>query len=125
MRIPELLASCDVAFQCLTDNPLFAMTIPAKLQSYMACGIPVIASSNGETNRILQESQAGLSSPAGDEQKLANIIIEIFNKTPEELQMMGLNAREYYIKNFNKQDLLSEMDNYFDYKSLMGEIKYV
>lgn len=125
MRIPELLANCDVAFQCLTDNPLFAMTIPAKLQSYMACGIPVISSSNGETNRILEESQGGLFSPAGDEQKLANIIIEIVNKTPEQLLEMGRNARKYYIENFNKYDLLNEMDSYFDSNLLMGDKEYV
>lgn len=125
IRIPEFLANSDVALQCLTDSPLFAMTIPAKLQSYMACGIPIIASSNGETNRILEESQAGLSSPAGDELKLANIIIDIFNKTPEQLKLMGLNARKYYIENFNKRELLNEMDNFFDTNSQMGEFKYV
>src|SRR5699024_7944686 len=51
-RIPEFMAACDSAFLCLTESPLFAMTIPAKLQSYMACGIPVIASADGETNQI-------------------------------------------------------------------------
>lgn len=124
-RIPELLASNDVAFQCLTDSPLFAMTIPAKLQSYMACGIPVIASANGETSRILNEAEAGLCSPAGDAHKLTDIIIEIMNKSPEKLKVMGINARKYYNKNFNKQDLLNEMDSYFGKESLMGDIQYV
>jgi glycosyltransferase involved in cell wall biosynthesis len=116
-RIPELLASNDVAFQCLTDSPLFAMTIPAKLQSYMACGIPVIASANGETSRILAEAEAGLSSPAGDAHELARIIIEMLNKPSEQLKLMGINAREYYNKNFNKEELLSEMDGYFERES--------
>ncbi len=124
-RIPELLASSDAAFQCLTDSPLFAMTIPAKLQSYMACGIPIIASANGETNRIINEAKAGLSSPAGDAEKLAEIIIEMFNKSPDELKKMGMNARNYYDANFNKQELLSEMDTYFGRESLMEEIQYV
>lgn len=124
-RIPELLASNDVAFQCLTDSPLFAMTIPAKLQSYMACGIPVIASANGETSRILAEAEAGLSSPAGDAHELAGIIIEMLNKTPEQLGIMGFNSRKYYVENFNKEELLSEMDSYFGRKTLMGDIQYV
>jgi glycosyltransferase involved in cell wall biosynthesis len=124
-RIPELLASNNAAFQCLTDNPLFSMTIPAKLQSYMACGIPIIASANGETSRILKESEAGLISPAGDARKLAEVIVEMLNKSPEQLKVMGLNAREYYNRNFNKQELLSEMDSYFGRESLMGDIQYV
>lgn len=124
-RIPELLASNDVAFQCLTDSPLFGMTIPAKLQSYMACGIPVIASANGETSRILNEAEAGLSSPAGDAHELSRIIIEMLNKTSEQLKVMGINAREYYNKNFNKEELLSEMDGYFERESLLGDKQYV
>lgn len=124
-RIPELLASNNAAFQCLTDNPLFSMTIPAKLQSYMACGIPIIASANGETSRILKESEAGLISPAGDARKLAEVIVEMLNKSPEQLKVMGLNAREYYNRNFNKQELLSEMDSYFGRETLMGDIQYV
>ena len=40
-EIPGLLAPSDVAFVSFMDNSLFRMTIPAKLQSYMACGIPI------------------------------------------------------------------------------------
>nr|WP_309098428.1 glycosyltransferase family 4 protein [Fredinandcohnia onubensis] len=112
-RIPEFMAASDTAFLCLTDSPLFAMTIPAKLQSYMACGIPIIASAEGETNQIIRESKAGLSSPAGDVQKLTEIIIELSFKTSKELKQLGFNARNYYEKNFNKRDLLNRMDRNF------------
>ncbi|MCQ6274670.1 glycosyltransferase family 4 protein [Bacillus sp. V3B] len=109
-RIPEFMAACDSAFLCLTDGPLFAMTIPAKLQSYMACGIPIIASAEGETNQIIKESNAGLSSPAGDAQKLSEIIIELSSKSSKELKQLGFNSRSYYDKNFNKEELLNRMD---------------
>lgn len=112
-RIPEIMAACDSAFLCLTDSPLFAMTIPAKLQSYMACGIPIIASADGETSQIIKESNAGLSSPAGDVNKLSNIIIQLSSKTSEELKQIGINARYYYDKNFNKEELLKKMDTHF------------
>ena len=42
-RIPELLASCDAAFVSFLPNKVFVNTIPAKLQSYMACGMPLLA----------------------------------------------------------------------------------
>ncbi|MFE4072831.1 glycosyltransferase family 4 protein [Peribacillus sp. YIM B13477] len=112
-RIPEFMAACNSAFLCLTNNPLFEMTIPAKLQSYMACGIPIIASADGETSQIIKESNAGLSSPAGDIQKLSEIIIEISSKSSKELNEIGLNAKSYYDKNFNKEELLNKMDKYF------------
>ena len=118
-RIPEFMAASDAAFLCLTNSPLFAMTIPAKLQSYMACGIPVIASADGETDQIVTESKAGVCSPAGDAQKLADVIIELSSKSHDELNQMGTRARQYYDINFNKQELLNRMDRYFLSKEIL------
>lgn len=113
-RIPEFLAASDAAFLCLTDSPLFSMTIPAKLQSYMACGIPIIASAEGETVKIIKEANAGICVPPGDADKLAKIIIELSVKSNEELKKIGNNARYYYNSNFNKEELLNKMDIYFN-----------
>jgi len=112
-RIPELLAVCDAAFLSLADNLLFDMTIPAKLQSYMACGIAIIASASGETAKIINESKAGFCSKTGNAEALANNIIKLSMLTKEELMQLGANARAYYEIYFNKDTLLDKMDKYF------------
>ena len=130
-RIPEFMAASDAAFLCLSDGPLFAMTIPAKLQSYMACGIPILASADGETDRIIREANAGLCSPAGDVSCLADIIIEMSIKSQDQLNQIGKNAKGYYDRNFNKTELLNRMDEYFldkhflKYNLVQGEKVYV
>ncbi|MFD1020171.1 glycosyltransferase family 4 protein [Thalassobacillus hwangdonensis] len=124
-RIPELMAANDAAFLCLTDSPLFSMTIPAKLQSYMACGIPIIASAQGETRQIINESSAGECSPPGDVDKLKEKIIELLSKSPIELHEIGRNARDYYDKNFNKTDLLNKFDSYFNDRAIMEDKQHV
>jgi glycosyltransferase involved in cell wall biosynthesis len=130
-RIAEFMAASDAAFMCLTDSPLFAMTIPAKLQSYMACGVPIIASAEGETNQIINEAKAGVCGPAGDFQKLAENIIELLSKPQDQLNKLGNNARDYYDKNFNKNELLNRMDRYFSLDQcygndfVLGEKQYV
>lgn len=115
-RIPELISACDAAFLCFTNSPIFEMTIPAKLQSYMACGIPIIASAGGEVVKIINEANAGICSPAGDVEKLAEIITRLSKMTKEQLKQLGVNAREYYDKNFNKNALLNRIDKYFEVK---------
>lgn len=115
-RIPKFLAASDAAFLSLADNWLFEMTIPAKVQSYMACGIPIIASASGETEKIINESNCGLCSKPGNINELADYIIEMSNKSKEELNQLGNNARKYYIENFDKQVLLAKMDKYFETK---------
>ncbi|WP_443659359.1 glycosyltransferase family 4 protein [Clostridium algidicarnis] len=119
--IPKFMAANDAAFLCLTDGDLFSMTIPAKLQSYMACGIPIIASANGETYKIITESKAGVCAPAGDAEKLAEAIIELSSKSFDELKQLAVKSREYYDKNFNKQELLYKMDRYFDNKEILED----
>jgi len=90
------------------------MTIPAKLQSYMACGIPSIACAIGETDRIINESNSGVCCKPGDAEALAEKIIILSSNPKEELKQLGNNARKYYDTNFNKQMLLDKMDNYFN-----------
>ena len=113
-RIPEFMAASDAAFISLTDSPLFAMTIPAKLQSYMACGIPIIASAAGETAKIIKESNSGLCGRPGNAEELAENIIQLSRKSTEELGQLGENARKYYDCHFNKIILLDKMDNHFN-----------
>ncbi len=113
-RIPEFMAASDAAFLSLTDSPLFAMTIPAKLQSYMACGIPNIASAAGETAKIIKESNSGLCGSPGNAEELADNIIKLSCKSRKELKKLGDNARIYYDQHFNKNILLDKMDIYFN-----------
>lgn len=121
-RIPELIAANDAAFLSLSDSPLFAMTIPAKLQTYMACGIPVIASATGETDEIIKISNGGVCSFPGDAKQLAEKIIILSSKSQSELKEIGLNAKKYYDQNFNKNKLLKRMDEFFEKSSESEEI---
>lgn len=115
-RIPEFIAVCAAAYLSLTDSSLFEMTIPAKLQSYMACGIPIIASVAGETAKIIEESSSGLSSKPGDAETLANNVILLSNMSTDQLKQLGINAYEYYKIHFNKNVLLDKIDIYFSKK---------
>lgn len=108
--IPKIFASCDVAFISFKNNELFAKTIPAKLQSYMACRMPVLASATGETKRIIEEANCGICVPAGDEQSLAKAVIEL--KNSDKLKEYGKNAEKYYKEHFDKNSLLNILDKY-------------
>lgn len=110
-RIPVLLSACDAAFISFMPDPLFEKTIPAKLQSYMACGMPIIASANGETLRIIREAKCGMCSPIGKTQELAENIVKIIHLVSAD--SMGLSARKYFMENFNKSKILENLYSYF------------
>lgn len=110
-RIPELLSACDVAFLSFKDEPLWTKTIPAKLQSYMACGMPVIASAEGETRRIIEEAECGICCNIGDTVSLAEGIRSL---TKMNLSVMRKNSSVYCKKHFNKKKLMDQIGKYFD-----------
>lgn len=112
-EIPKLLAACDVAFLSFMKTKLFEMTIPAKLQSYMACGMPVIAAAGGETKRIIEEAICGISSPSGDVQALALNFEKLIKMNKTQLKTIGHNARVYFENYFMKKRLMDQMDEYF------------
>ncbi len=120
-HIPKYMAANDAAILCLMDSWLYTMTIPAKLQSYMACGMPIIASADGETERIIKDANAGLCSTAGDVVKLSEIINEMSSISNIQLKRWGNNARDYYVEHFGKEKLLNRMDKYFSKNLKMEE----
>ena len=113
-RIPELLAAANAAFLSFMETKLFEMTIPAKLQSYMACGMPVIAAAGGESRRVIEEAECGMCSPCGDAESLAESIIKMMQLSEEELQKMKSKSREYFERYFEKQKLMDQVDQYFN-----------
>lgn len=90
------------------------MTIPAKLQSYMACGMPIIAAAGGETARVISEAKCGVVSKLRNAEALSNLTQELRGKTMEERMTMKKNARKYYEKYFGRPELLNIMDNFLN-----------
>ena len=109
-KIPGLLCACDAAFLSFQDDPLWTKTIPAKLQSYMACGMPIIASAQGETKRIISEADCGVCSAIGDHIELSKMIKEMMNA---DLNDMSIKSRHYFEKHFDKNMLMDQMEKYF------------
>lgn len=108
-RVSEILSNVDAGFISFNKTPLWENTIPAKLQSYMACGKAIIASASGETKRIIDESGCGVCCEIGDVEALANGIQRIIKLDSKEL---GIKARTYFETYFDKKKLMDEMDVY-------------
>lgn len=112
--IPSILSSSDAAFLSFSDNQLFAMTIPAKLQSYMACGVPIIGPVIGESKKIIEEAKCGMVCDLGSANSLKDVIKEFLNTTVEQRKNMSSNAIDYVDKYFNRTTLLDILDEYFN-----------
>lgn len=106
-KVPEILSVCDAGFISFNKTSLWENTIPAKLQSYMACGKTIIASASGETKRIIEEAGCGICCEIGNSEKLAEGIRSIINLNNN---LMSKNSREYFEKHFDKKMLMDKME---------------
>ncbi|WP_022772792.1 glycosyltransferase family 4 protein [Butyrivibrio sp. AE2015] len=114
-RIPYYLGLCDAAFISFMDTELFTWTIPAKLQSYMACGMPIIAAAKGETERVVTEAECGVCVGIGDHEGLAKAISTIIandNHKHAYRKLCGLKSRKYFDEHFTKKKLMDEFEEY-------------
>lgn len=119
--MPGFFAHADALLVSLKREPIFASTIPGKIQSYMASGRPIVAMLDGEGARIVEEAQAGVSCPAEDPAALAAKVAELAGRSPGALELAGRNARRYYEEHFERRVLFSRLEEWM--KELCNEDK--
>lgn len=95
-EMARTMASADVQLVSLSDDPLFHITMPSKIQAILACGQPLISSAPGDAARLTVESGAGLATSAGDVAGLADALRTMAARSPEERGDLGRRGREFY-----------------------------
>ena len=116
--IPEYLNGADAALLILKSNPIFDSTIPAKLQTYLACGIPVLACIEGESKKLIEQEHAGIACEEHSAECLAQQAIAMSALPKENLRLFAQNALECNKKYFDKSQLVTQLENY-----MLGEKK--
>lgn len=108
-EMPSLFAWADVLLVSLKDDPIFAATVPGKVQAYMAAGKPLMASLSGIGAELIKTAQCGLTSPAENADELAKRLREFNSMSPPERQKLGENARKYFYDNFRKDKIVDQI----------------
>jgi glycosyltransferase involved in cell wall biosynthesis len=108
--MPRYFAQADVLLATLRREPIFAYTIPSKLQSYLACGRPVVAALEGEGGRIIQESGAGWAVAPEDPGVLAQAVLAAAALSSGEREAMGNRGEAYFREHFEREKLLSRLE---------------
>lgn len=98
----------DCAYLSFALNPLFDLILPAKLQTYLACGAPILAAAGGESAALISEAQCGVAVPPQVED-LVRAVQELAALSPEQRQAMANNARQYSREHFDKDALLDRL----------------
>lgn len=112
-EMPSFFVHADVMLLTLKNETIFSMTIPSKVQSYMAFGKPIAGMLNGIGAKVIEEADCGYVSNAGDYRSLASNIILSYKQESKILQGKGNNGKNYYNKNFSKKVIIDNLIQIF------------
>ena len=110
-EMPEFYKKADAMLITLKADEVLSLTLPGKVQSYMAAGKPIIGAISGETEKVIADAECGYCGKAEDDKELAENIRK-FIKNPNR-DLMGRNARDYYEKHFEQKKFMDGLERYF------------
>jgi len=113
IMMPEFFSCADALLVALKKDLIFSLTIPSKIQSYLACGKPIIASLDGEGARIVEDAKAGFTSISEDVIGLKEAIKKMYLLSLNQKIELGENARNYFEKEFEREMLVDKLESIF------------
>lgn len=113
--MPYLFKQADAMLVSLKDSPAFSLTVPAKVQAYMASSKIILGMFNGEGQILINNSKCGFAVNAGDFIGLANVIREVQSFTIAEIAEMENNSKQFYDKHFSKERLFQDLEHLFEH----------
>ncbi|MDP2997941.1 MAG: glycosyltransferase family 4 protein [Bryobacterales bacterium] len=106
---PALYALADVLFLHLRNDPLFHITIPHKVFTYMASGKMVLAAMKGDVEELVRSSGCGVVCPPDDAEALASAIRDCYGLSPAGRAAFGENGRHAVCESYDRRQLVERV----------------
>jgi len=109
--MPTFFKNADALLVTLKDEMIFNLTVPAKLQAYMAASRPILAMLNGEGAEIIKDADCGYSVGSGDYENLVKIIKEKVLPYKADFESKGSSGYKYFNQHFQKNACIDNLCN--------------
>ncbi len=111
-RMPSFYSHADALLVSLKKDPVFSLTIPGKVQSYLMSGIPILGMLDGEGADVIRRAQAGLVCGAGDARGLADAILKLAAMDRSARLALGANGRRFAKLEFDREMLMDRLEQW-------------
>lgn len=108
--MPSFFNEADVLFLSLKKQPIFALTVPAKLQAYMSAGKPIVAMIDGEGADVIRNADCGWSVCAEDSIELSKLLRELSCMDKNAFKLKGENAKKYCKENYDVDKCIDNLE---------------
>lgn len=107
--MPSFFHAADCLLLPLKDDEIMNLTVPAKMQAYMAGGKPIIAMINGDANELINEINCGIAVEASSPLKLVEAIRHLKSLSQTERMEMGERGKKYCDEHYDKVSILDKL----------------
>ena len=100
-KVGAILRKADALLVYLRNDPLFEITIPSKMQAYMAIGKPIIIGVSGDASNLVQEADCGVVVTPEDTLSLKEGILKLYHLERDKAEEMANKAKIFYQSNLS------------------------
>jgi len=115
-KLNKYLLSADVLLIMLKKGDALSSTIPAKFQTYLSFGKPLIISADGILSNLVKKNNLGYVSNAENSLKLYKLILTLAKTPNNKIKKIKDNCLRFFIKNFEKKKNCQKL--FFIFKKL-------
>ena len=99
----------DFLIVSLIDKPIFSLTVPAKVQTYIAAKKPIIAILEGDAAKIVEENYLGFSVKPNDLDAIKNVFVKSIELSEDEKEVFIKNSQKLSETTFNKEKIIDKL----------------
>lgn len=115
--MPSLFKQADALLATLRKGFIdLEMTVPARVQSYMSSGTPIIGMIGKGTQNLINEYDCGYAVNSGDFVGLSELIKNKILSDKESFKKKGINGRKYYEDLFTVDKCISHLEEILGFK---------
>lgn len=100
-QIADYMKKSSALLVHLRKDELFKITIPAKIQSYLRIGKPIVACLEGDPANLISKAECGVICEPENQIDIYEKVKYLKNLSDEQLDKMGENGKAYYYKNLS------------------------
>jgi glycosyltransferase involved in cell wall biosynthesis len=113
-EMPQFLATADFGIVCFANFKVLEANSANKLFDYLAAGLPVVLNYEGWQAEYIRKVNCGICVPQGNDQGLAEALVEMIELGAENRMKMGLSGRALAEKHFDRNELSQQLLNLFE-----------
>tara|TARA_B100001248_G_C27391562_1_gene462681 strand:- start:1474 stop:2664 length:1191 start_codon:yes stop_codon:yes gene_type:complete len=113
-KLKEKMRNADCFLLKLNDGPGLSKTIPAKFQTYLSFGKPILSINKGTVSNLVNKFNVGYTCQNDSNLELTNLILNIKKLSKKKTEIIAKNSRNLFFSKFEINNSCKKLKKYLE-----------